>query len=259
MDVAPGRLRLSNDRKVTTVAHWTPSKGWEPGLHNTFGIPAGITCPGATMGDGGCHKVCYARKLERMPWLASLRKLLAHNWELLEHASYHEMVRLLRWLMEDFRVSHAKAVKKYGDFPLKFRIHYDGDYFSVLYAQAWARIIRENPDIQFWSYTRSFIPECNVIPVLHGAANHALYLSVDPVNKKLAALRLAEHPDIKLAFMDRTFDGAQEVAVELTGKRQAKCPEGWKTPLIDARGGACESCGLCITGRRSLLFSTSDT
>lgn len=251
------RLKLSSDRKTTTVAHWSKSKGWEATARNAFSIPAKITCPGMTTGPQGCERVCYTIQAGAWP---AVRRLVEHNHKQLREADLSGKVQLLGWMMDDFRAESAKAAKRHGPFPLKFRIHAEGDFYDVEYAKAWARVIRNNPDIQFWTYTRSFISSCNVVPILAEIPNLALYLSVDPENRDLAEDLFIEWGPrgVQLAFMDKTFDEAQEMAVAITGRRQPKCPEGWKTPLINEKGGACETCGLCITAKRPLLFSVTD-
>ena len=38
-----------------------------------------------------------------------------------------------------------------------FRIHWDGDFFSDLYAAAWKETILANPDVQFWVDRKSVV------------------------------------------------------------------------------------------------------
>ncbi len=52
-------------------------------------------------------------------------------------------------MINDFRNDCEKRNAK-----MLFRIHWDGDFFNDEYAFAWKHVILNNPDIQFWVYTR---------------------------------------------------------------------------------------------------------
>jgi len=150
-------LKLSSDRKVSPVSKWSNgNKRWEPMVPNAFGLLAGDdggSCPGAT---DACKSVCYAARTERV--FSSARRLVAHNLELLRAADGVDgMADLLEQAVGAFKLAHRKAEAKSGSsVPMVFRIHWDGDFFSTDYAEAWAQVIRSNSDVQFWAYTRSF-------------------------------------------------------------------------------------------------------
>jgi len=95
--------------------------------------------------------------------------------------------------------------------------------------------------------------------VLADLPNLALFLSVDCDNRDVAAAVAAEFPSVRLAFMDTTFEQAQAVSVSIRSRRSPLCPENaGRAPLVNGSGvGACVSCGLCVSGRRDVLFSTS--
>ncbi len=59
------------------------------------------------------------------------------------------MENLLQDMINDFRKDCDKR-----EAPKLFRIHWDGDFFSDTYTFAWKHVILNNPDIQFWVYTR---------------------------------------------------------------------------------------------------------
>ena len=156
------------------------------------------------------------------------------------------------------RAGHAKAERRHGrTLPLTFRIHWDGDFYSVAYAKAWAQVIRANPDITFWAYTRSFVGRVNVVPVLAGIPNLALYLSAD-VHNAAAARRVADaHPSVRIAWCGATWDEARTVADTVGELPGVRCPENTrKVPLVSDDGrGACDTCGLCVHGRKNIQFS----
>lgn len=257
----PVVLKLSNDRKVSPLSKFAKAaQRWEPEVPNAFGLPAGPqgSCPGAT---DVCASVCYAARTERV--FTSASRLVNHNLAALQACGddIDAMAALLGDAVATFKAKAAKVSKLRGvDVPLVFRIHWDGDFFSTAYAQAWRKVILANADVQFWAYTRSFVPSCNVVPDLHDVPNLALYLSVDSANQAWAGVILGLYPTVKAAVMAETFDQGQEAMVALRGRRAPKCPENaQKVGLVNDSGqGACVTCGLCVEGRRDVLFSTTN-
>ncbi|ALF00964.1 hypothetical protein SEA_SERENITY_97 [Mycobacterium phage Serenity] len=133
--------------------------------------------------------------------------------------------------------------------PKLFRIHWDGDFFSPTYVAAWARVIRDNPDVQFWAYTR--VQTAAVYLHSQKLSNLALYFSADPDNVDVA--RFLEGKGIRIAYVDTTF--AQGKALF---PKAVRCPENNKAiDLISDKGSACARCGLCVNGRNNVLFSTT--
>lgn len=49
---------------------------------------------------------------------------------------------------------HAITAQIKADKVKIIRIHAAGDFFSNEYADMWARIVKENPDVKFWTYTK---------------------------------------------------------------------------------------------------------
>ena len=231
-------LTRSRDRKVTNAV--SPN-GKTPTIANTFGLPAGIefSCPGAT---SFCSRICYAGKLEKI--YKGVRNILTDNFEQLVNAESGEMVSLISNMISEFRADCDKR-----DAPKLFRIHWDGDFFSPVYTAAWSKVIQANPDVRFWVYTR-------VAPsalFLHSMKldNLALYFSADPDN--IEAARILESRGINIAYVDTSFAKGKEQFPNAT-----RCPENNKAlPLISDKGSACVRCGLCVNGRKSVLFSTT--
>lgn len=258
MTTKPTGLSLSYDRKVSPLSA-NQSKTWKPKIGNSFGLPAGTagSCPGATP---ACETICYAARTEKM--YKGAGALVRRNYEALLacDGDVGKMTDLLDTLVATFMVEHRKVEKKQAKvIPPVFRIHWDGDFFSVPYAEAWARVINGHPEIQFWVYTRSFIPECNVIPTLHGIKNLTLYISVDEYNEKYAKDILTQYPGVQPAILDKTYAEGQERVQKLIDRKSPVCPENAKrVPLVNAEGeGACVTCGLCIYGRAPVLFATT--
>ena len=236
------KLKRSNDRKV---ANLVTKNGKQAAIANTFGLPAGknFSCPGAT---SVCESVCYAGKLEKL--FKGVKANLLHNWSLVKDADQDTMQALLTDMINDFR---ADCVKK--DAPMLFRIHWDGDFFSDKYTHAWKNVILNNPDIQFWVYTRVKAAAL----ILKGTENLSLYFSADSENVK-TAVDLKINSGVRMAYLAKNFAIGQADVKEMTGKPAAKCPENNKQiPLISTNGSACVSCSLCVYSKSDIIFSAS--
>jgi hypothetical protein len=234
----PMTLTRSKDRKVTNAV--SPN-GKTPVIANAFGLPAGraFSCPGAT---DFCESICYAGKLEKV--YTGVRNVLTRNFDALSGLSVEGMRILLAEMIDEFR---ADCVKRNAE--MLFRIHWDGDFFSGAYVAAWQQVIAANPDIRFWVYTRV----STAAMYLHrkGNANLALYFSADRDNIDVA--RYLESIGILIAYVDNTFAQGKAEFPSAT-----RCPENNRAiELISEKGSACVRCGLCVNGRKSVLFSTT--
>ena len=240
-------LTLSTDRKTANLA--SPN-GKTAKIKNAFGLPSGtnFSCPGAT---SVCEKICYAGKLEKV--FPGFRKSMLSNWEALQGKSIQQMVGMIDPLIVQFEKDCEKwGAEKY------FRIHHDGDFFSLEYAFAWAQVMLMHPAVNFWVYTRSFVPALNVVSILAPIPNLSLYLSVDADNGKYAEDVIAEFPNVRIAALAETFTEAGDVIAQIRddNKPGAKCPELTKQiPLITKAGGACFSCMLCPQGKADIRFA----
>ena len=236
------QLLRSKDRKVANAV--TPN-GKQASIANTFGLPAGknYSCPGAT---SVCETVCYAGKLEKI--FPGVKKNLLHNWELLKDADHDTMEALLTEMIDEFIVDCEKRSA-----PKLFRIHWDGDFFNDEYAFAWKHVILNNPEIQFWVYTR--VKSAAVM--LKGIENLSLYYSTDSENKTIGIGLKTDH-GIRLAYLAKNFAIGQADMKEMFNKPGAKCPENLKAiPLISQQGSACVSCSLCVYSKADIVFSAT--
>jgi len=236
------KLKRSNDRKV---ANLVTKSGKQAAIANTFGLPAGkaFSCPGAT---SVCESVCYAGKLEKL--FKGVKANLLHNWDLLKDADQDTMVSLLSAMIDEFIVDCNKK-----DAPKLFRIHWDGDFFNDTYTNAWKNVITNNPDIQFWVYTRVKAAAL----ILKDVSNLSLYFSADSENVK-TAVDLKINSGVRMAYLAKNFAIGQADVKEMTGRPAAKCPENNKQiPLISTNGSACVSCSLCVYSKSDIIFSAS--
>jgi hypothetical protein len=227
------------------VANLVTKNGKQAAIANTFGLPAGkdYSCPGAT---SVCETVCYAGKLEKL--FKGVKINLMHNWDLLKDADLQTMYTLLSEMIAEFKTD---CVKK--DAPMLFRIHWDGDFFNDDYAQAWRLVIEEQPDIQFWVYTRVK----SAALILKDIPNLSLYFSTDSENVKVG-VDLKNNNGVRLAYLAKNFAIGQADMKEMIGKPGAKCPENNKQiPLISNAGSACVSCSLCVYSKADIVFSAT--
>jgi hypothetical protein len=235
-------LKRSNDRKV---ANLVTKNGKQAAIANTFGLPAGkaYSCPGAT---SVCESVCYAGKLEKL--FKGVKVNLLHNWDLLKDEDLQGMYTLLSEMIAEFK---SDCVKK--DAPMLFRIHWDGDFFNDDYTNAWRMVIEEQPDIQFWVYTRVK----SAALILKDIPNLSLYFSTDSENVKIG-VDLKNNSGVRLAYLAKNFAIGQADMKEMIGKPGAKCPENNKQiPLISNAGSACVSCSLCVYSKADIVFSAT--
>jgi len=247
-------LTRSKDRKVTNAV--SPN-GKTATIANAFGLPAGkaFACPGAT---SFCERICYAGKLEKI--YKGVKNVLVSNFEELLYADYLDGIDGMEFLIDnmiaDFVTDCVKRARRTGDVvTYDFRIHWDGDFFSRDYAQAWANVIRRWENVNFWVYTRSFTDDMFVVDILAGIDNLTVYLSADPVNIELANKVAADYPGVFIATVADTFAEARETIID-SSRKSYNCPEnGKRIPLISTKGSACVSCGVCVQGRGDVLFS----
>lgn len=126
----------------------------------TFSLPSKITCPGKST---WCVQHCYADRLERLR--PNIRTAYERNLDICRYP-----VLLVNFILNRLTT----------DSPW-FRIHPSGDFFDVGYINAWQEIVASRPDIQFWSYTRSWaVPELlGPLEELKSLPNMHLYASTD--------------------------------------------------------------------------------
>lgn len=154
---------------------------------NTYGLMPGLleTCPGATVGEGGCCQIkpgrkqptCYVMGL--LSAYKGVKNILWHNTQLLKQADKASKEALLVREFQRFINAETKRTQRTGEKPwLHYRLHWSGDFFDYDYAEAAALAMRKFPSIHFWTYTRSFF----VLPMLQYVKNLTLYLSLDADN-----------------------------------------------------------------------------
>ena len=229
-------LARSKDGKVANAV--TPN-GSKALIGNSFGIPSGngYSCIAMT---AFCALICYAGKLERLR--PNVKALLVRNWQALQGISRSEMFDMLDHMITEFE---AECDKRSA--PKLFRIHWDGDFFSTDYMIAWSKVVAAHQDTQFWVYTR--VPGSAVYLHKLNLPNLGLYFSGDRDN--ITAAKTLAAQGINVAYVGDTFAEAEQAFPGAT-----RCPENnGALPIISEKGSACARCGLCVFGRKSVLFS----
>jgi hypothetical protein len=132
-----------------------------------------------------------------------------------------------------------------------FRIHWDGDFGitsntgnTLTYTRAWARVIRETPDVRFWCYTRV----ASAASYLHAQRLPNLALRYSADNYNLTTARRLEAKGIRLAMLSETMaDGRAAIGSGVY------CPENLaRLPMT----GACVACGACIRDKSNIIFAS---
>ncbi len=130
----------------------------------SFSLSAIESCPGKTT---WCENKCYADKVERIYKNAEI----AYRYNLLQARTNKDFVLLMNTELSKLS---KKGIKK-------FRWHVSGDFFSVKYIYDWINIVKANPEIVFYGYTRTWSIS-NLLPHLEALRclpNVILFASTD--------------------------------------------------------------------------------
>jgi hypothetical protein len=203
---------LVEDRRASLSPWGRGNSKLGSGIYTYSKLPV-TTCPGASE---ECLAVCYARKLDpaRTNYLHPVWQLWSKN-----SARGDELPPL---------PADAKIV----------RIHVSGDFDTVLYIDAWRRMVSEHPDVTFFGYTRSWrVPELRwALGLLAVRPNVHLWASIDKSIEELPDgwRRAWIEGDSRVTKVTektyRTFDGYKAIL----------CPEG--AGLLPN----CQTCRFCF-------------
>lgn len=212
---------------------------------NTFGLNFGLpenggTCPGATLGKGGCLEVrdglkrptCYMAKITQI--YQAVGPKLQFNTDLLTGKSAEEMKGVMRRTVQSFVAENDREA-------WYVRMHYSGDFFSAEYAKAWSDVINEFPEVRFWVYTRSH----DMIQFLVDCKNLTVFMSLDPVNKDQCLATYEQYkdkPNLGLAWLGPNAP---------VDHRWVVCPETSGVIKSTKEQGACARCRLCVDRYKS--------
>ena len=106
-----------------------------------WNLPPVKTCPGA----GDCTKICFGLQGHYVG--PSVKASMEENLRLSKQDDFVErMSSEITWRA----LNAMKRGKK-----MYVRVHDVGDYYSIDYARKWIEIAKQNPDVTFYSYTKS--------------------------------------------------------------------------------------------------------
>lgn len=128
----------------------------------SFSVLPGVTCPGA----GDCLEFCYSFKAWRYP-AAFCRQL--QNTILLHTAAGREHIR------ESFVQYTDKAEAEFRK--IDFRLYVDGDFDSVKTVCFWFKLLRDNPTLNAYGYSKSFREILQAAALVHLPTNYTLNIS----------------------------------------------------------------------------------
>lgn len=175
-----------------------------------FSIPAVKTCPGST---AHCRKICYATAgFFNFP---KIKKNLEDNYQASLEDDFVDKI--------NGQIKRSRSIKA-------VRIHPAGDFYSNEYIDKWIKIIKANPTLSFWAYTRSWrIPK--LLPKLEELSklpNVQLFASTD--------IEANDPPDwFRLAHEDKNWDKAEASYVKCPNQKNenikcADCSYCFKDP-----------------------------
>jgi hypothetical protein len=182
----------------------------------SFSLSAIDSCPGRTT---WCEKACYADKVARI--YKNAAKSYALNMEATTDKNF----------VTDMNIEIAKLSKK----GIKtFRIHVSGDFYNVAYIHKWVSIIKSNPNMMFYGYTRSWsIPNMvSHLEALRSLQNVILFASTDDTTVGTIPTGWRE------AYADS--------AMPTNKTKMIFCPEQ------AGKLTSCDKCGLCFNQKSTV-------
>lgn len=126
-------LKKNNKMKKTETKHKVRILNWSLPAYKSR-VDGFKTCPMA----GKCKVGCYAQSGGYV-WPAAVK-------------SHHENLKLS--LSESFVDEIDGEIKRKRERPDYIRIHDSGDFYSLEYIKKWFEIMRRNPEIRFYAYTK---------------------------------------------------------------------------------------------------------
>lgn len=238
-------IKPSSDRKVRLYPTQLNSFGTTPGRPEDGG-----TCPGATLGEGGCAHIKKGRKTPTcyvvglMRFFKGVKTVLDNNRDVLSDKTQGELREIFT---DEFRRFYYTEKSRGNTSILHYRIHWSGDVPTPEYAYALADAVMEVPEVSFWGYTRSMF----TVPIMAGIPNLRWYISVDPDNEAEVMPvyeKWKDQGNIHLAWMGKENPCREGDFPH----RLVACPVDNKKMELE---GACHKCKLCLVGK-DVFFKT---
>lgn len=137
------------------------------------------------------------------------------------------------WLVKNDMDTFEKDIKSFLTVfkPKTFRLHVSGDFITQEYVNMWYNVIRQYPDVKFFTYTKSYTK----LSFGHKPDNLALYFSIEPDSP------LPKHipKNVKRAFIE----GDKRIS-----KDAVKCPATFGSDI------KCDECKKCLIVQNDIIF-----
>ena len=194
-----------------------------------FSLPAVSTCPGRTK---LCEEICYATS--GFFRFKNVKNSLKVSYQASSDEKFANKIN-----EELLRRRSIKAV----------RIHPSGDFYSSEYTKKWIAIVKANPQVKFWAYTRSWRTP-RIIPALKELAafsNIELFASIDEETKENAKTIKIETPPswLRVADVVDTWDQVDNSYVQ--------CPN------LKNKSITCAKCTYCFKPQGSKKINVAFT
>ena len=194
-----------------------------------FGTTSVITCPAACKANCDCINYCYAENIENS------REYVFRN-------NYENLVLFMRD-PEKFEKQFDIAVKVYeldcklNNKPCIVRLNESGDFFNIDYTKMIIRVIRNNPGVFFYGYTKQWYFES--FDFITDLPFHA----INNANIMFSAINGVDFP-VKYSMYKKTYALHLKDAYTLIENNEniIHCP------------GNCANCDACVYGRVNVCF-----
>lgn len=197
-----------------------------------WSLPARKTCPGASK---LCLSLCYGRQGHF--YLPDVKKSLVCNFTASQQDEF------VPWMIQELR----------GQFVRVMRPHITGDLYDEAYTRKWIEIVKQSPQVQFYTYTRSWtVPDYyDAIVELGRLKNMEMWLSFDRDMRRPQGFRrcylMKDDEDQPPCKVDLVFRDKRSTIMK-------KAKFGSPVCRYDIGGNiktSCSKCQLCFTRGKS--------
>jgi hypothetical protein len=121
----------------------------------SFGLRAGVSCPGATYDTNHKCSGCYARKGRYSYPTARKAQDIRTEWTMDSMETRDKRKAWIDILKKEVEWATVRRNVEY------FRLHHGGDFFSAAYIDSWHEIIEDFPTVKFWGPTSSHLKQAH--------------------------------------------------------------------------------------------------
>lgn len=194
-----------------------------------FGTTSVLTCPAAFKAGCKCTEYCYSENIE-------------NNRDNVFKGNYENLVLFLK-NPEKFELEFDIAVKCYElecklkNKPAIVRFNQSGDFFNIDYAKMIIRVIRNNPGVFFYGYTKQWYDD------KFDFINELPFHSIKNANIMFSAIENVDFPE-KYSMYRKTYALHLKEAYSLIENNDN---------IIHCSGN-CATCDACVYGKTNVCF-----